>query len=85
MDNIVCDRCSVSQVVIFRSIFSENRNMFSWKLRQQFQLQMTKNIIETIQQDKGLITTSFIVQTNITELRENKNTIFYLADHMASP
>ena len=55
MNNIVCGRCLVSKITQFRiSIFSKNIYIFRHlKLEIAFQLQMTKNTIETIQQDKG--------------------------------
>ena len=55
--NIVCGRCSASQITQFRRcIFSSNINIFchlELEIALAIQLQMTKNTILTIQQDMG--------------------------------
>ena len=55
MNNTVCGRCSVSKITQFRRcIFSKNICIFRHlKLEIALAIQMTKNTIETIQQDKG--------------------------------
>ena len=60
MDNTVCGRCSVSQIIQFgRRIFSKNKNTFC-RLGLEIALAIPalndeKYKIETIQPDKGLI------------------------------
>ena len=58
MDNIVCDRCLVSQIIQFRRcIFSKNINIFRHsKLEIALAIPASndeKNTIDIIQQDKG--------------------------------